>query len=243
MMFKDVPLGIKIDAHPAKTPEHVNLDGQYASLVPISTSHASALFEQLCLKSPDTTWAYMSTGPFADSDKFLKHVENLSVSKDPLFFTVITRVDLPSISAGTPVGFLSLMRIDTKNRGIEVGNITFSAVLQRTTVATDAVYLAMKHCIEDLGNRRLEWKCDSLNAKSRKAAERFGFVFEGIFRQHFIVRGRNRDTAWYSIVDNEWPAKKVSFEEWLNPGNFDENGKQKKGLVELRIEVGDQEAL
>lgn len=236
-MFKDVPLGVEVDAYPAKIPEHVTINGHYASLVPLSTPHTSVLYQQLSLGSPEATWAYMAAGPFPDEEAFTIHIRNLSVSKDPLFFTVISNINLPSISAGTPVGYLSLMRIDVKNRGIEIGNITFSAALQRTTVATEAIYLAMKHCIEDLGNRRLEWKCDSLNAKSRKAAERFGFVFEGLFRKHFIVRGRNRDTAWYSIVDNEWPGKKSAFERWLDRGNFHENGRQKNGLADFRQEA------
>ncbi|ETS80853.1 hypothetical protein PFICI_08382 [Pestalotiopsis fici W106-1] len=237
-MSTSVPLGEVLDnAGPAKSPEHLAIDGEYTRLEPVATRHASALYQCLCRDSPVETWSYMAAGPFTGEEAFTRQIENLVVSKDPLFFTVMTQVDLPGLAAGSPVGYLSLMRMDEKNRGIEIGNVTFSAALQRTTVATEALFLAMRHCFEALGNRRLEWKCDSLNAKSRRAALRYGFVFEGIFRKHFIVKGRNRDTAWFSIVDNEWPTIKGALEAWLRAENFDENGRQRRGLVEIRKEL------
>ncbi|KAI4599001.1 hypothetical protein KJ359_002418 [Pestalotiopsis sp. 9143b] len=237
-MSISVPLGeVLADAGPAKQPEHLSIDGHYTRLEPISTSHVSALYQCLCRDSPVETWAYMAAGPFASEEALAAHIHSIAASKDPLFFTIVPKVDLPGIAAGSPVGYLSLMRIDVKNRGLEIGNVTFSAALQRTTVATEALFLAMRHCLENLGNRRLEWKCDSLNAKSRRAAQRYGFVFEGIFRKHFIVKGRTRDTAWFSIVDDEWPVIKSALESWLTAGNFDDNGQQIQGLVEIRKEL------
>ncbi|KAH6639919.1 gcn5-related n-acetyltransferase [Truncatella angustata] len=237
-MFNNVPLGEEVDAIAARTPEHITIKGRHASLVPISPSHAPALHRQLCLNSPDETWAYMSAGPFASSESFANHISALAVSTDPLFFTVISEIDLSSgITAGTPVGYLGLMRIDAKNRCVELGHVTFSAVLQRTTVATEALYLAMRHCFEGLGNRRLEWKCDSLNAKSRRAAGRLGFVAEGVFRSHMIVRGRSRDTAWFSIVEGEWAGRKEALERWIDESNFDEEGRQKDKLERIREAV------
>jgi RimJ/RimL family protein N-acetyltransferase len=239
-MFDDVPLGDIIDAQPAKVPQHLTITGQYVALEPIAASHAPALYQQLCLNSPERTWAYVPAGPFESEESFAEHVDKLVVSRDPLFFTVITKSGLPAIAPGSPVGYLSLMRIDVKNRGVEIGHITLSAALQRTTAATEALFLAMRHCFEGLGNRRLEWKCDSLNAKSRRAAQRLGFVPEGVFRKHLIVRGRSRDTAWFSIVDDEWPARKAALERWLDGENFDAEGRQKKTLDEIRKDLEEQ---
>lgn len=126
------------------------------------------------------------------------------------------------------------MRMDLPNRVIEVGNILFTSALQRTPAATEAMYLLARFVFEDLGFRRYEWKCNSLNAPSRRAAERFGFTYEGTFRQHIITRGRNRDTAWYSMLDSEWPRVKRGFETWLDASNFDSEGKQKRTLEQMR---------
>jgi RimJ/RimL family protein N-acetyltransferase len=132
------------------------------------------------------------------------------------------------------VGVASLMRMDLPNRVIEVGNILFTTALQRTPAATEAMYLLARYVFEDLGFRRYEWKCNGLNAPSRRAAERLGFIYEGTFRQHMIVRGRNRDTAWFSMLDSEWPSVKRGFESWLDTSNFQSDGKQKKKLEDLR---------
>jgi RimJ/RimL family protein N-acetyltransferase len=125
----------------------------------------------------------------------------------------------------------AFMRLDALNGSIEIGNIWMAPVLQRTREATEAIYLMMRHCFDDLGVRRLEWKCDALNAPSRKAAVRFGFEFEGLFRQHYIIKGRNRDTAWFAMIDQDWPKARAGFEAWLDEGNFDGEGRQKVGLV------------
>ncbi|KAI1840165.1 hypothetical protein JX265_009378 [Neoarthrinium moseri] len=242
-MFDGVPLGEYVDASPARQPEPVTLEGSYVTLVPLVPSHAPALYEQLCVNSPEATWAYMSAGPFTDLGSFTTHISNFSTSRDPLFFTVLPRQDIVSakgggavlVRAGTPAGYVSLMRIDARSRAVEVGHITLGAALQRTRPATEALFLVLRHCLAGLGFRRVEWKCDALNARSRRAAARYGFVPEGVFRRHMIVRGRNRDTAWFSIVDGEeWEARREAFEKWLDPGNFDERGQQKKKLEDFR---------
>ena len=145
-------------------------------------------------------------------------------ARDPWFYAFVRR------DTGKAVGMGSFMRNDAANGVIEIGHIWMSPELQQTREATEAIYLMMRHCFDDLGVRRLEWKCDSLNAPSRKAADRFGFTFEGIFRQHYIIKGRNRDTAWFSMLDTEWPKAKKAFESWLKDDNFDAGGQQKAKL-------------
>ena len=148
-------------------------------------------------------------------------------STDPLFFAVIDN------ASGRAIGYQTFLRIDPPNRVIEVGNILYTAAMQRTAGATEAQYLFAKYVFEELGDRRYEWKCNALNAPSRRAAERFGFTFEGIFRQHMIVKGRNRDTAWFAMLDSEWPSRKAAYERWLAPDNFDSDGGQKVALSAL----------
>jgi RimJ/RimL family protein N-acetyltransferase len=153
----------------------------------------------------------------------------VETSDDPLFFTL---VGLPD---ERPLGMASYLRIAAEHGSIEIGNIWFGTPLQRTTAATEAIYLLARHAFDELGYRRLEWKCNALNIPSRSAAERFGFTFEGIFRKHYVVKGRNRDTVWYAIVDDDWPAARAGFEAWLDPANFDEEGRQRHSLAELRV--------
>jgi RimJ/RimL family protein N-acetyltransferase len=136
--------------------------------------------------------------------------------------------------AGRAAGYASFMRIEPAHGVVEVGNILLSPILQRTRAATEAMYLMARHVFEDLGYRRYEWKCNAQNEPSRRAALRYGFTYEGIFRQHMVVKDRNRDTAWFSMLDSEWPARKAAFEAWLDPSNFDENGEQRKSLQSLR---------
>jgi RimJ/RimL family protein N-acetyltransferase len=146
---------------------------------------------------------------------------------DPLAFTIIDR------AAGAARGLATLMSMVPEHGVIEIGHIWLSPQLQRTRQATEAIYVMARHAFEDLGNRRLEWKCDAQNAASRRAAERFGFTFEGVFRQHRVIKGRNRDTAWYSIIDGEWPQRRAAFEAWLAPANFDASGAQRRSLGEI----------
>jgi RimJ/RimL family protein N-acetyltransferase len=169
-------------------------------------------------------WTYMFDGPFADRTAFAEALKKREASDDPLFLSIV------DAATDRPVGIASYMRIEPAHRVIEVGGIVFSPALQRRPGATEAMYLMARHVFEDLGYRRYEWKCDALNAPSRRAALRLGFTFEGIFRQHMIVKGRNRDTAWFSITDSEWPARKAALEAWLAPDNFEANGMQKQSL-------------
>jgi RimJ/RimL family protein N-acetyltransferase len=173
-------------------------------------------------------WTYLFEGPFESAEEMGRLLAGAEDSDDPLFFTL---VGLPE---ERPLGMASYLRIEPQMGSIEIGNIWFGTPLQRTTAATEAIYLLARHAFDELGYRRLEWKCNALNAASRRAAERFGFTFEGVFRRHLVVKGRNRDTAWYSIVDDEWPLIRAGFEAWLAPANFDGEGRQRRSLAELR---------
>jgi RimJ/RimL family protein N-acetyltransferase len=172
-------------------------------------------------------WTYLFSGPFAGFEEYRAWLEPRALSEDPLFFAFVDR------GRGQAVGMGAYLRIDTANGVVEVGHLAFSPLMQRTPLATEAMYLMMRQAFE-LGYRRYEWKCDALNAGSRRAAERLGFTFEGIFRQAVVYKGRSRDTAWYSIVDQEWPALDSAFRAWLDPTNFDGDGRQRRGLCELR---------
>ena len=192
--------------------------------------HAKSLFD--ASRDEPRIWDYLAYGPFESERVFTEWLRERAASDDPLFYAV---VDLDS---GTARGMASLMRIDPANGVIETGHIWFAPVLQRTRQATEAIYLLARHSFDDLGYRRFEWKCDSLNQPSRRAAERFGFVFEGVFRQHMVIKDRNRDTAWFSILDGEWPVVRAAFETWLAAANFDEHGRQRRSLAEVRDSLG-----
>jgi RimJ/RimL family protein N-acetyltransferase len=170
---------------------------------------------------------YLFEGTFADRAAFDVHLKRIAASEDPLFLAILDN------ASGSAVGYASYRRIEPVHRVIEVGSILYTPRLQQTTLATEAIYLMARHVFDDLGYRRYEWKCNALNAPSRRAALRFGFTFEGIFRQHMIVKGRNRDTAWFSMLDSEWPARKANFERWLDPSNFGGDGRQKVALSTL----------
>ena len=204
---------------PAHTrPEKVTLAGRYATLVPVEAGHAPALYAATA--GHDALWDYMGEGPFSSAVAFEAAWQRKLASADPFFYTVL------DTASAVPLGYLSLMRIDVPNGCIEAGNIMYPPLLQRTRAATEAQYLAARYVFETLGNRRYEWKCNALNGPSRRAALRYGFQFEGIFRQHMIVKGRNRDTAWFSMLDSEWSARKAAFEAWLDPANFASDGRQ-----------------
>lgn len=177
-----------------------------------------------------SVWTYMFDGPFASAAQLERALTTQALSEDPLFFAA---VPLPDDGAK---GIVSYLRITPEFGVIEIGNIWFGAPMQRTSAATEAIYLLARHAFDDLGYRRLEWKCNALNAVSRRAAERFGFAFEGVFRKHMVIKGRNRDTAWYSIIDDEWPPIRSAFEAWLRPENFDAAGRQQRPLGELIAE-------
>ena len=184
-------------------------------------------FERVPLQGEGAIWTYMGQGPFMELDAFRAWLEPQEATTDPLFYTIIPH------STGQPSGMGSFMRIDESNGVAEIGNIWFSPALQRSREATESIFLMMRHVLDTQGCRRLEWKCNALNAASRRAAIRFGFEFEGLFRNHMIVKGRNRDTAWFAIVAEEWPAIRNAFEAWLDGANFDADDVQKVSLAEL----------
>lgn len=216
--------GWTIPAWPPREPAA----GRFCRLEPLDPErHSPPLYSELAADREGRTWTYLPYGPFKDAGEFREWLKSYCLGKDPLFYTIIEQ------STGNPLGLVSYLRINPPEGVIEVGHVIFSLRLQRTPIATEAMYLMMKRAFE-LGYRRYEWKCDSLNAKSRAAAERLGFQFEGIFRQDRAYKHRNRDTAWFSVIDREWPARKQAFERWLAPENFDEAGRQKKALREIK---------
>lgn len=224
-----LPVGIVLDPVQAQRPSRVTLEGRFARLEPLDVArHGRALYDATHGPDREAIWAYIGDGPFADFESFRVSLEAKAKSEDPLFFAIVDKAD------GHAKGYSTLMRIDVPNRVIEVGNIVYGSAMQKTPLATEVQYLLMRHAFDDLRFRRYEWKCNALNAPSRRAADRYGFTYEGLFRQHMIIKGRNRDTTWYSIVDGEWPRIKAGFEAWLAPDNFTPDGQQKKSLASLR---------
>jgi RimJ/RimL family protein N-acetyltransferase len=208
-----------------KRPERTTLTGRHVNIVPLdAAAHAPTLYRGSHAAGHEALWRYLFVGPFATEGDFRAHLDQRAAAEDPLFFTIV------DAASAEPGGFASLMRIEPIHRVIEVGNILYLPSLQRTVGATEAMYLMARYVFDDLGYRRYEWKCDALNEPSRRAALRLGFTFEGIFRQHMIVKGRNRDTAWYSMLDTEWPARRAAFERWLDPANFGADGQQRTSL-------------
>jgi RimJ/RimL family protein N-acetyltransferase len=220
---------LSVNSTPAQRPSRTILPGRLVTLTPLDpAAHGDALYAGSCGKQNEHLWTYLFEGPFFDRAAFDAHLEAKSKTDDPLFFTIVDN------ASGLAAGYASYMRIEPVHKVIEVGSILYTRLLQRTAAATEAMYLMARHIFEDLGYRRYEWKCNALNEPSRSAALRLGFSFEGIFRQHMIVKGLNRDTAWFAMLDSEWPARKRAFEEWLDPSNFDEEGRQKTRLNAAR---------
>jgi RimJ/RimL family protein N-acetyltransferase len=218
------PVGVQVDATPARRPGPVTLDGRYGRVERLAQHHDAALWKTV--NGHDHVWTYMSYGPFADFPAFSEWLAGRVKLDDPYSYAVIDR-------SGQAVGIATLMEIRPAMRVIEVGNIVYSPALQRTPLGTETQYLLASYVFETLGHRRYEWKCNALNAPSRRAALRYGFVFEGVLRQHMIAKERNRDTAYYSMLDSEWPARKAAFERWLAAENFDADGRQRVSLSEL----------
>lgn len=217
------PVGHKVDGvFPCPVPPHTALLGRFGQLVPLAESHANGLFQAFAQDTTGNGWTYLPIAPWADQSVAQKWCADAAPSADPQFYTVLG-------ADGTPLGFCSYLRIDPAVGSVEVGYIHFSPLMQKRPVATEAMYLMMKQ-VFDLGYRRYEWKCDDLNAGSRAAALRLGFTYEGTFRQARVYKGRNRDTAWFSILDHEWPDQKSKFERWLDPANFDQDGQQRQSL-------------
>ncbi|GAA1350628.1 GNAT family protein [Streptomyces beijiangensis] len=224
------PVGEPVpDWSPRPLPAEVTLKGDFCRLEPLNADrHADELYAANRSGADQRDWTYMFAGPFEDPQDYRRYAEEAAASTDPRHYAVI------SVGDGMAVGTLSLMRQDPAHGVVEVGNVMFSPVMKRKPISTEAQFLAMRYVFEDLGYRRYEWKCDSLNAPSRKTAERLGFTFEGIFRQAVVYKGRNRDTAWYSVIDTEWPAIERAFQAWLAPENFDDQGIQRRSLADLR---------
>jgi RimJ/RimL family protein N-acetyltransferase len=188
--------------------------------------HLERLFQAFSADSDGGIWTYLPWGPFDGYDDFEPLITIAAESTDPLFFTIIDEAD------AAPVGLVAYLRIDPTAGSIEIGSIILSPRLQRTHVASEAIYLLAEHAFA-LGYRRLEWKCDALNAASIRAADRYGFVAEGIFRQATVYKRRSRDTAWFAIIDRDWPRLRTAYEHWLDPANFDDHGTQRCRLSEL----------
>ncbi|ALM87116.1 GNAT family N-acetyltransferase [Bordetella sp. N] len=213
-------------------PAAVTLQGRHCRLEPLDAQRHAADLHAAYQVAPDgRDWTYLSLERPATLEEFQRYAENAARSSDPRHYAVI---DLRTNQA---VGTLALMRITPAVGVIEVGHVTFSPLLKRTPISTEAQFLLMAYAFDQLGYRRYEWKCDSLNGPSRAAAERLGFSFEGVFRQLVVYKGRSRDTAWYAIIDTEWPVLKQAFETWLAPANQDEQGRQKKSLAAIRAEI------
>ena len=225
------PIGPLVDPRSAKRPERVTLRGRAVTLVPLDAeAHADSLFHKANGGERDRVWTYLFDGPYADPQVFKASLAAKVQSEDPLFFAIIDN------ASGEAVGYQTFLRIEPAHRVIEVGNILYTPAMQRTIGATEAQYLFAAHVFDALGYRRYEWKCNDLNAPSKRAALRYGFAFEGVFRQHMIVKGRNRDTAWFAMLDSEWPRRREAFERWLDPGNFDPAGRQKTSLMSFNTE-------
>jgi RimJ/RimL family protein N-acetyltransferase len=229
------PVGLPVEqTTPAARPGPVTLEGRYGRLEKLRPERADDLWR--VFSGHDQLWTYIATsGPFANAAEFASYIAMRAAGEDPYAYVI---VDLSE----RPVGLFTLLRIVPDMRVIEVGHVLYSPALQRSPLGTEARYLLARYVFEDLGYRRYEWKCDALNGASRRAALRYGFVYEGIFRQYMIAKGRNRDNAWYSIIDSEWPARKQSFERWLEPENFDKDGRQKVSLAALNAQKALEEA-
>jgi RimJ/RimL family protein N-acetyltransferase len=222
-------LGEPVSWQPVPRPPRGPLRGEHVLLRPVDPARDAEPLYALT-HPPDgdpSIWTYLPDGPYDDVDAFRERLEFEAHSEDPIYFTV---AGLPH---ERPLGRASYLRITPEHGVIEIGHIWFGPPLKRTVGATEAIYLLARHAFDDLGYRRLEWKCNALNDASRRAAERFGFQFEGVFRSHMVIKGRNRDTAWYAITDEEWPAVRAGFERWLAPENFYETGAQRKPLRAL----------
>lgn len=223
------PIGFPVEGWEKRPwPTRTPIAGHYCRLEPLDPDvHAADLYAAYAEDREHRNWTYLFAGPFPSFEAYLEWMNTHCRKDDPLFYAIIDP------HTGKAVGVASYLRIQPEVGVIEVGHIHFSPLLQKTPAATEAMYLMMRRVFDELGYRRYEWKCDSLNTPSRRAAERLGFQFEGIFRQAIVYKGRNRDTAWFSILDSEWPALKRAFEQWLDPSNFDAQGQQRQHLADL----------
>ena len=217
-----------INTSRASLPGRITLSGSYVTVAPLSAAeHGDALWAGSGGAHREHLWRYLSEGPFLSRASFDALLRQRETSADPFFYAFIDPV------SGQALGMAAFMRIEPAHRVIEIGSILYTDALQKTRAATQAMYLLAQYAFESLNYRRYEWKCNALNESSRNAALRLGFTFEGIFRQHMIIKGSNRDTAWFSVLDSEWPNRKALLESWLDPSNFDPRGRQRKPLRAL----------
>ncbi len=224
------PVGLPVPPEcTSAAPEREQLTGTWCTLTPLSAEiHAAELFRAFSEDADCRDWTYLPYGPFAGEADFSAWLRSVDGSDDPLFFTIIDK------RTARAAGVLSLMRISPQTHCIEVGHVHYAPALQRTPAATEAFFLLARYAFEQLRYRRLEWKCDALNQRSCRAARRLGFQFEGVFRKHLTYKGRNRDTAWFSMLDDEWPERARELRTWLAPENFDVSGQQRRSLREVR---------
>lgn len=224
------PVGLPVPGWtPRPLPPRSPMEGRLVRVEPLDPAkHAADLFQANGADREGRNWTYLPYGPFARLDDYRTWMEQNCLGDDPLFHAIVDQ------ASGKARGVASYLRIEAKMGVIEVGHINYSPALQGTAAATEAMFLVMARVFEELGYRRYEWKCNALNKASCRAAERLGFSYEGTFRQATVVKGRNRDTAWFSILDREWPQAKAAFQAWLDPANFDAGGKQRRSLTALR---------
>ena len=219
------------DWQPRPWPQRVTLEGERCRLEPLKSAHAQALYQAYALAEDGRGWTWLPQEAEITAGQYSAWVSEVENLRDPVHFAVMDK------ASGQPVGSLSLMRIDNTNGVIEVGYVHFSPLMRGTALSTEAHWLLMRYAFDVLGYRRYEWKCDSLNAPSRRAAQRLGFTYEGRFRQALVIKGRNRDTDWFSIIDGEWPGVYRAMQKWLAADNFDRDGKQKTTLESWREQI------
>ena len=221
-----LPVGAPVPGWtPRPAPPATAMAGRTCRVEPLDPdAHGPALWRAFSVPEAAPVWTYLGYGPFESEADYRARLAAFAAGTDPLFFAIV------EAGSGAPRGLASFLRIDPANGVVEIGHICLAPALQRTPAATEAIALMLGRVFDDLGYRRCEWKCDALNAASRRAAVRFGFTFEGVFRQAAVVKGRNRDTAWYAMLDREWPARKARLAAWLDPSNFDAAGRQRRAL-------------
>lgn len=229
-MTHPLPIGVPVETTPRALPARIPHRGHSVTLEPLAIRHAAELWDAAQADADGEGWSYMGYGPFADAAAMYQHVGSFATQHDPMAWAIRPH------SSGAVSGWLTLMEIQPANAAIELGNIWFSPRLQRTRAATEAMFLLMRHAMDDLGYRRLVWKCNALNAPSRRAAARLGFVFEGELRAHLVVKGRQRDTTFFSILADEWPARRDRIAAWLDESNWDHQSRPRQSLTEAALD-------
>jgi RimJ/RimL family protein N-acetyltransferase len=224
------PLGPVVDTIPRGLPARVAIPGKYCVLEPLHRRHAAELWQASAFGTAagDTSFDYLGYGPFSDAAAMARHVADFAVKQDHVVWAI------RPLATGMVSGWLTLMDIQPHNAAIEIGNIWFAPCMQRTRAATEAIYLSLRVAMEELGYRRMVWKCNNLNAPSRRAAERLGFTYDGLLRSHMVVKGRRRDSAFYSIIEEEWPRCRDALLAWLDAANFGSDGTALRGLADIR---------